>query len=79
MAVLDLVAPFLHSRLAGADAEIGMGDITMLRNVKPHADCRRVPPADLDVDVAQRGVKGAGIRVADRAAAFGLPETKCSM
>ena len=66
MQVFRLVARILNAGKTGADLEIHVSQITMLRNVKADSDRRRIVAADLEIDIAHRGIEGTRVRIDDR-------------
>src|SRR5450432_23411 len=66
MQILSLVPYIVESRQAGSNLEIHVGQIPVLGDVKTNSDGRGVVAADLEIDIAHRGIKGAGIRIRDR-------------
>ena len=63
--VFGFVADVVQTREAGADVEVHVGEIAVLRNMEADADRGGVAVLDFEIDVAHRGVKGSGIGVGD--------------
>ncbi len=64
--VLRVVSDLGERGQARAGVEVHVAQVRMLRRMKADADGRRVAVADLEIDIAHRGVKGSRIRVRDR-------------
>src|SRR6185437_17166930 len=63
--VFDDVSGFMNAGDGGAEMKIHVGEETVLRVVRANGDCAGVAVLDFDVDVGERGIKGAGVGVGD--------------
>jgi hypothetical protein len=63
MEVLGFVGNLMDTSESGTDGKVYVTKKGMLCRMKADGDCARVTRPDLEVDIADRGVEGAGVGV----------------